>query len=743
VITVYSFLKNVVPLLSTLALLFLVVMPAKAGVADEVDISEIRRRFTDILDLRGVAHQIFAPTHHEIFPFLDQGAWHGYFLPPNEDFYGGFPGPLYIAEEYSVYLSQALTQLRISDARTGEAYDLAVAEPALIHYYPGTLYQELALPDFTLRLQLIFVTNRTALVRTSIEAKKDLELELAWAGELLQSNDLPLQISVSEGGFRIGFPRLRSTWSYLSTEEMEFFVTFGEQITMEVNGNSYLATLKERLKLGAGQIFHMHRTETFVFSTAEKEEEMAKNEDALANPTAYFQQNDRFWSDRVSAVLQDKGELYDRLAVKALLTLNSNWRSPAGALRYDGITPSATYAWFNGMWAWDSWKHAVAAVAFDPELAKNNIRALFEYQITESDSVRPQDAGMIIDCIFYNKSFVRQGDGGNWNERNSKPPLAAWAVWEILQATGDLEFVVEMYPKLVAYHRWWYTNRDHDGNKIAEYGATVDDAHFMSRYGTAFNPQAVIQAAAWESGMDNAPRFDQQGFGEGDPGVRVLENKDENGDVIGYSLNQESVDLNSYLYAEKLYLAKLAHKLGKFDQAEGFERDAEFVKDYIQTNMYDPQTGFFYDLQFDEAGNKRLLVKRGKGAEGWIPLWAKAATEEQAAAVMANITDPGKFNTTLPFPTAAKNNPKYEPTQYWRGPVWLDQAYFGVVALANYNYMAEAKRMVRKLLDNAEGLTDTAPIRENYNPETGEGLNVSNFSWSAAAYYLLYRDYLE
>ena len=54
--------------------------------------------------------------------------------------------------------------------------------------------------------------------------------------------------------------------------------------------------------------------------------------------------------------------------------------------------------------------------------------------------MRPQDSGAIIDAIFYNQDEARGGVGGNWNERNSKPPLAAWAVWNVYKETGDKDF---------------------------------------------------------------------------------------------------------------------------------------------------------------------------------------------------------------------------------------------------------------------------------------------------------------
>ena len=75
--------------------------------------------------------------------------------------------------------------------------------------------------------------------------------------------------------------------------------------------------------------------------------------------------------------------------------------------------------------------------------------------------------------------------------------------------------------------------QDHDGNGLCEYGST-DGSRI---------------AAAWESGMDNAVRFDS---------AVIVKNG-----AFSYSFNQESVDLNAYLYAEKKHLASLADILGK------------------------------------------------------------------------------------------------------------------------------------------------------------------------------------
>ena len=54
---------------------------------------------------------------------------------------------------------------------------------------------------------------------------------------------------------------------------------------------------------------------------------------------------------------------------------------------------------------------------------------------------------------------------------------------------------------------------------------------------------------------------------------------------MGYSINQESVDLNAYLYAEKGYLASIAEELGKKRTIRTIK--SEETKKYIQENMFD------------------------------------------------------------------------------------------------------------------------------------------------------------
>ncbi|MGN1183297.1 MAG: alpha-glucosidase [Faecalibacillus sp.] len=771
--------------------------------------------FGNVLNVRAIPKEKIYATYstNEYNNFSDMGAWHGYYLHETTNeakkLYGGFAGPVIVAEEYPVNLSDSINKInleKVLEDGTKTKIDLTQAETNVV-YYPGRLEQTYQLKDLTLKLELIFATNRTALIETEIINNTDgkLTLDLSWDGHLFTwytyspeetqyDYSMGTTLSQEEDGVKVNFEEKRNTWRYMTTEENSFDVVLGEddiETTVSEDKLSYVIDKKENVEIDANESYKTYQTQSYTFTNEERTNEKKKVESILNNPDQHFVDNNTRWQGYVNTIFKNDKSVsvpYQNAAVKSMETLMTNWFSPAGAIKHDGIVPSMSYKWFIGMWAWDSWKQVVATTQFNPELAKNNVRALFDYQITKDDAVRPQDEGAIIDCIFYNQNEDRGGDGGNWNERNSKPALAAWAVQSVYEETGDKDFLEEMYPKLVAYHNWWYKNRDIDKNGVAEYGGMVhetcydwtnyenpetgegyyigekvegfgtivgvDSADGTYQYGYIYDknnervvcPEAGIEAAAWESGMDNATRFDRAGVDTDtfdDPGVLIYTVRDNNKNPVGYVINQESVDLNAYLYAEKGFLKSMAEVLGKSDDVEKYTNEAKKLADYINTNMYDEKTGFYYDLQTNEDGSvKTLLTNRGKGTEGWIPLWAKLATKEKAAKVVENMTDENKFDTFVPFPTASKDNAKYAPEKYWRGPVWLDQALYGVEALQNYGYTSEAKTMALKLFDHAKGLLQDGPIHENYNPETGDGLHTKNFSWSASAYYLLYQNTL-
>ena len=103
--------------------------------------------------------------------------------------------------------------------------------------------------------------------------------------------------------------------------------------------------------------------------------------DILARPAFYLTASQQRWEEYLKKGLTnpDATPEQTRVAVKAIETLNGNWRSPGGAVKFNTVTPSVTGRWFSGnqTWPWDTWKQAFAMAHFNPDIAKENIRAVF------------------------------------------------------------------------------------------------------------------------------------------------------------------------------------------------------------------------------------------------------------------------------------------------------------------------------------------------------------------------------
>jgi len=447
---------------------------------------------------------------------------------------------------------------------------------------------------------------------------------------------------------------------------------------LKLTAENYLATIPEEKS-------PVYIAISFFTSIQEAEGKTGSLTALVQHPQKELQDNTRRWDGYLGRILRkDMKPEYDRIAVKAVTTLISNWRTHRGGLLHEGIVPSHAVGYFVGFWAWDSWRFSAGTSQFAPELAKNNIRAMFDYQLPD---------GMIIDCIYT--------DPAENNARDSKPPLVCWAVDEIFKHTGDTAFVAEMYPQLLRYYKWWYAKRDHNRNGMCEYGST----------------DGTLEAAAWESGMDNAIRFDN---------AVMLPNQ---GYDDAWSMDQESVDLNAYLALECKLLKKFAKLLNTTFDGPDYSNQ---VADYF----FDDKACFFFDRRLKDGS-----FIQEPGCEAYTPLWTCIATQEQADRMLPMLQDTAKFSTYIPFPTIAADNPKYNPHGYWRGPIWLDQTYFAIRGLRNYGYHELADQYTLQVFDRLKGLKNGAPIHENYGTHTGERLKAPHFSWSSSHLLMLYEDY--
>lgn len=581
--------------------------------------------------------------------FTDAGSWMGFTIPETDKWVNGFCGPFSL--DNRIWFAQSAVCVDFLNGNGTLTPDSAT-------YFPGEVYIASSSNDRKIEQRMNFVNSSTALLQVSSNVAE---------GFKFTGKDWNSKVRLERGEQTI-------TAYHPNGEVVQ--LTFMPDVELSCDGKNYVAST-------AADCQQMNVAVSFYFSDKELASGAQKSVALLQNPQPELAANAKRWEEYLQKVLRkDMKHEYDRVAVKSVVTLISNWRTHRGGLLHEGVIPSHAVTYFMGFWAWDSWRFSAALARFAPELAKNNIRAMFDYQWPD---------GMIIDCIYTNPAEN--------NARDSKPPLVCWAVDEIFTHNQDTAFVKEMYPQLLAYYKWWYNKRDHDRNGMCEFGST----------------DGTLEAAGWESGMDNAIRFDN---------AKMLKNGND-----AWSLDQESVDLNAYL----AYECKL---LKKFAALIDTTFDAPDYSDKVADYFFDEKIGYFCDRRLKDGS----FIEE-PACEGYTPFWTQIATKKQMEKALVLFTDTTKFSTYIPFPTAAADNPKCDPNGYWRGPIWLDQTYQAIKGLRNYGYNDLADKYTLQVFDRCQGLTGDAPIHENYGTHTGERLQASHFSWSASHLLMLYEDY--
>lgn len=609
--------------------------------------------------------------------FSDEGSWACYGFSPDSARIPGFAGPFMLTHRNGELLGRNISGLEI-ELSDGSILNTSNAKEVVENQKLQGLYQAIIGDQISCGSSLHFVDKNNVIILYTVRNISDsaLTVQPRLVGNIevdstvykVNSRNIVVNPKGSKGYLRIAPEK----FNYRNVEiDGQGFKYPMKPATIEPNGKLQIRILHQIHFQGQNIPFP-----TFEEAAGTEGREIVEWDNMLAP-----------WAEKFT----DHRD-YQNLVAKCMLTLQGNWRGADGEYQHNGLFPSHHQSWFNGFWSWDSWKHAAGLASFQPELAKDQVRTMFDHQNAE---------GMVPDCIFRDQSDEKH------NFRNTKPPLATWAVKTIYDKTGDAAFVEEMMPKLLLYHKWWNKRRNYVETDLFSYGS--EDGTFV--------------AAKWESGMDNAARFDNV--------KREYFRPQKHG-----SLQVNSVDLNCYLWWEEQQLEEL---LKATDLDEKFE-----VKHFFSSSpvgvFWERHDKYFFDVQ--TATNRIPSHIEDYGPEGWTPLFTKAASAEQAAEVVAKMMDPVLFNTHVPFPSLSADHDDFSPERgYWRGPVWIDQAYFAIKGMRNYGYNKEADDMTIKLLENCDGILGSDdPLRENYNPLTGDGLNAKHFSWTAACILLLLED---
>lgn len=428
---------------------------------------------------------------------------------------------------------------------------------------------------------------------------------------------------------------------------------------------------------------------------------------------------------------------------KAENVLNQNWT---------GSFTKPAPGLYPHQWSWDAAFIAIGEVHHNQERAQQELRHLFRGQWKN---------GMIPHIVFN-----ENGEKGSyfpgpdfWQAELSpnapgqpktsgicQPPLHATAVCHILEYAEDdksaLEFADELFPKLTSWHNFLYRERD-----------PGDEGLVYIRH-------------PWESGQDNSPVFDSIFDNlELDPNqIPDYERKDTkyideserptdaNYDRYIYLVDQfrkqnydeekirlngcpvktQDVLFNTLLCRAGNDLAEIAELLG--NNPSLFRNQARQTAQAMNNKLWDNDHGIYLDFDL----NKGVPIDSHE-LSGFLPLFAGIPGKKAAEKLFdyLNSTDFCRLHDNcMAVPSFDRQESGFSPTDYWRGPIWINLNWMlreGLVQYGHQDYARKIKNTIFELV-KADG------FHEYYDPDTGDGYGSDRFSWSASLFLDIYHN---
>lgn len=379
-------------------------------------------------------------------------------------------------------------------------------------------------------------------------------------------------------------------------------------------------------------------------------------------------------------------------------------------------------------WNWDSMFVALGFAEFDLDRAWTEVESLFEGQWQN---------GMAAHIVFRRKQASYFPGPDVWRaphtvptSGHSQPPVAASVTRELFERdpAAGLPRLQALFPKLMAWHRWFHTMR------VVSGGAAIAVTH------------------PWESGRDNSPDWDFALANVDPSGVDPYTRRDTA--HVDPSMRPTNDDYDRYLK-----LVQFGRECG-WDHAH-ITREGPFA-------VADPGITFIL-MRADKDLRALAAYLKLDGAVLEIDHWnqssAQAAeylwseslgafaardlrTDRHAAAISsvaflsfyAGLVDPAREDRLLPqlqrfldatpfsLPSFDPSHHRFDRKRYWRGPVWAIVNFLVAKGLRERGHDA----LARRLQTDTRCLVELSGFYEYFDPIDGSGSGGNNFAWTAA-----------
>lgn len=397
-------------------------------------------------------------------------------------------------------------------------------------------------------------------------------------------------------------------------------------------------------------------------------------------------------------------------------------------------------------WLWDSCFIAIGQRHYDTERAKSEILSLLRGQWKN---------GMLPHIILTpgKKQAMHLGVWQSWLSPLSpddvatsgitQPPMLAEAIFRIGEKLPVAErhtWYRQVWPNLLAYHRWLYAERDPHGEGLTlqvhpwETGLDntppwmselrqhllpwwirlLDATHFDSLVSLFRSDTRFVPAVQRTNNIEALALYDTQ--------LRLRRKAYETERILDHSLfTIEDLAFNSILIRANSILEKIASAIHE-DVPDELTSRMKLAGVTLE-QLWDPYTGQYYSRDFI---THRLLKEPSIAT--LLPLYAGTITKERAKHLVSLLENEHIFGTQYPIPSTPVNSPWFKPTCYWQGPTWVNVNWLVIDGLSRYGFHEHAAALRDATLE----MVTNNGCREYYNPLTGAGLGAKDFSWTAA-----------
>lgn len=285
----------------------------------------------------------------------------------------------------------------------------------------------------------------------------------------------------------------------------------------------------------------------------------------------------------------------------------------------------------------------------------------------------------------------------------------------------------------MTFDAYYIMRREKEKNKMYQH---IDLEGWLEQH------MSVVKEEYWRVWEDttnyhhHVADFGLSRYGDRDVGYALTSERESGWDFTTRFYNRcnefLAIDLNAYLHKYEKDFAKAAHLLGDTNDEEFWDNRAKQRHINMKKYMWNEEKGFFFDYDYVHKQQSEFY-----SLAGFVPLWAKLATPEEAKRVIEKLplfeTDYGLVITTkdsLPgnydldgIPEAYKHSIKemFKPKQWDWPHIWAPLEYLTVIGLLRYGYVDDAVRIMQKSINaNLHIFDKYGALFEKIDATTGE-----------------------